>query len=277
MATKDISRSAVEGGRANYNKYERNESHVHERSRAKVWLDQVRFDIEVAEDSDPVPRNHVSKGFTDHLGPCWGWLASHCGEPWADVRSKLASTFDTRKLSAWHIVNQHMLTEVEGAGTSSDALARWRSQRFYIDEDGILRDRGKRYRYHYQNDYKGPSMESVLAYARGRKVIDNHFSGRKWWAFPEKVDRWEGCNARRGRCPISADLHRKVETTSAAMVEKYSSPGFRSLGASGWWRTYAVQHQVTEGWREHRKFSKAENAWWDTISYDIRALLTVYG
>ena len=81
MSTKDISRSAVEGGRYSYNKYERNESHRHERARAKVWLDKVRVDDEAAEGSDPVPRNKVHKGFTDNLGPCYGWLASR----WEDI------------------------------------------------------------------------------------------------------------------------------------------------------------------------------------------------
>lgn len=71
MSTKDISRSALEGGRANYNKYERNESHRHERSRTKVWLDSVRVDDDAAEGSAPQPRNPVSKGFTDKLNPCY--------------------------------------------------------------------------------------------------------------------------------------------------------------------------------------------------------------
>lgn len=274
MATKDISRSAVEGGRANYNKFERNESHVHERSRAKAWLDQVRFDVEVAEDSDPVPRNWVGKGFTDKLGPCWGWLRSRCGQPWADVFSELANTFDTRKLSAHHIVNQHMLTDVEGSGRSQSFF--FHSCRFYVDDDGLLQDRGKRhYRSSYQSNYKGPSEAAALAFARGRKVIDNLYKP-KAWALPDKVDRWDSCKAIRGRCHISADLHRRVETTPAALVEKYSAPGFRSLGNNGWWRTYSVQHRVFDTWRYYRKLTKAELAWWDSLSYDIRAKLVTH-
>ena len=274
MATKDLSRSAVEGGRANYNKYERNESHRHEHSRTKVWLDAVRFDIEAAEDSDPVPRNHVSKGFTDKLGPCWGWLRSRCGQPWAEVFSELASAFDTRKLSAYHIVNQHMLSEVEGAGTTSDALSRYQAQRFFIDDDGLLRDRGKRYyRSRYQSDYKGPSEAQALAWARGRKVRESPYKPHAWM-LPEKVDRWDTCTAIRGRCDISADLHRRIETTPATLVEKYSQPGFRSLGDNGWWRTYSMQHRVFDTWRYYRKMTKAEVAWWNTLSYDIRAKLS---
>jgi hypothetical protein len=277
VSTKDISRSAVEGGRANYNKYERNKSHIDERRRAKVWLDQVRFDVEVAEDSDPEPRNPVMKGFTDKLGPCWGWLASHVGQPWDDVRSKLNGTFDTRKLSAWHIVNQHMLTEVEGAGTTSDAFGHWRSQRFYVDDEGLLQDRGKRY---YRNRtkpaYTGPSEAAVLAYADGRKVITGVYDGAtRWWALPGD-GHWDTCKAIRGRCSISKDAHRRIETTSKVLIERYSTPGLRGLGQGDWWRTYSVEHFVEKTWRVHKKFTKSESKWWETISYEIRSLLTVY-
>jgi hypothetical protein len=276
MSTKDISRSAVEGGRYNYNKHERNESHRHERARTKVWLDQIRFDDEAAEGSDPVPRNKVAKGFTDNLGPCYGWLASHCGERWDDVRSKLAGTFDTRKLSAWHIVNQHMLTEVEGAGTTSDAFTRYRSQRFWIDDDGLLQDRGKRYyRRSTKPDYTGPSEAAVLAYADGRKVTSSFHAGAAiWWALPGE-GKWEACKAFRGRCSIHKDQHRRTETTSKTLIDIYEAPGMRNLGANGWWRTYAVEHFVETTWRTHKKLTKSEVKWWETISYEIRRLVTI--
>jgi hypothetical protein len=275
MSTKDISRSAVEGGRYSYNKYERNESHRHERSRAKAWIDKVRVDDEIAEGSDPVPRNKVHKGFTDNLGPCYGWLASRCGERWDDVRSSLAGTFDTRKLSAWHIVNQHMLTEVEGAGTTSDALNRYSSQRFWIDDDGLLQDRGKRYyRRSAKAVYTGPSEAAVLAYADGRKVISGLYGDTLWWALGGP-GKWDSCNVRRGRCSIHKDKHRYIETTSKWALERYTSPGFRGIGKGDWWRTYAAEHFVETTWRTHKKLTKSEIVWWETISYEIRGLLSV--
>jgi hypothetical protein len=275
VSTKDISRSALEGGRNNGNKWERNESHRHERSRTKVWLDSVRFDDEAAEDSAPIPRNPVSKGFTDKLNPCYRWLASHCGQPWDDVFSKLASTFDTRKLSAWHIVNQHMLTDVQGAGTARDGFAGIFGgyHRFYIDDEGLLRDNGKRAWRNRKVEHKGPSKESVFAYAKGRKVFDYH-SGFRQWALPGPGE-WQSCKAIKGRCSISGHLHRKVETTPAALVEKYKLSGFRTLGEGDWWRTFAAEHFVSQSWRAHKKFTKAELKWWESISYDIRGLLYV--
>jgi hypothetical protein len=275
MSTKDISRSAIEGGRYRYNKFERNESHRHERVRARAWLDKVRFDDDAADGSDPVPRNHVNKGFTDNLGPCYGWLASHCGERWDDVRSLLSSTFDTRRLSAWHIVNQHMLTAVESAGTTNDTFSRYRSQRFWIDDDGLLQDRGKRYRRSVKATYTGPSELAVRAYAANRKVITSGiFKTDLWWALPNS-GTWTPCNARRGRCDIHQDNHRYIENTSAWALERYTAPGFRGIGKGDWWRTYAVEHFVETTWRAHKKLTKAEIAWWATISFTIRRQITV--
>jgi hypothetical protein len=273
VSTKDISRSALEGGRANYNKYERNESHRHERSRTKAWLDGVRFDHEAADASAPVPRNPVGKGFTDKLSPCYRWLASRCGQPWAKIYSELSTKFDTRNLASWHIVNQHMLSDVLGAGTARDTtVGLYASHRFFIDVDGILRDRGKRWRRPVPA-YTGPSKESVLAYAKGRKVLDGmYMSSMKYWALPG-AGQWQACKGK--HCEISKSLHRVVETTSQVMIERYASPGLRSLGDGDWWRTYVTQHWVTQTWRSHKNLTKAELIWWDSISYEIRRLLYV--
>lgn len=276
MSTKDISRSALEGGRANYNKYERNESHRHERSRTKVWLDEVRFDEEAADASAPEPRNPVSKGFTDKLNPCYRWLASRCGQPWSKVYSELTEKFDTRNLASWHIVNQHMLSSVQGAGTARDAdVGLFSYHRFHIDDGGILRDRGKRYRgVPNKPKHTGPSKDSVLAHARGRMVVDGLYGGAvKYWALPGPGE-WQVCKVR--HCKVSKHLHRVVETTSAWAIEKYSSPGYRGLGDGDWWRTYSTQHWVAQTWRTTNKFTKVELKWWESISYEIRGLLTVY-
>lgn len=275
MSTKDISRSALEGGR--YNSWERNESHRQERTRAKVWLDSVRFNDEAAEDSNPEPRNHVNKGFTDKLNPCYRWLASKAGKPWAEVYGELSRKFDTRNLASWHIVNQHMLGDVFGAGRPNDsAVGLYRSHRFFIDDDGIFRDSGKYNRtIVHQPVYKGPSEASALAYARNRKVLDGRFDPNlKHWAMPNNAGEWRGCS-RPSRCDIAKHLHRCVETTSNALIEKYSMAGWRSLGEGDWWRTYSTSHFVAKTWSRHKKFTKAEMAWWESLNWEIRRNLSV--
>lgn len=273
MSTKDISRSALEGGRANT--YERNRSHRHERSRAKVWLDAVRFDSEVAEDSVPEPREPVNKEFTDKLNPCYRWLASRKGKPWAEVFSELTSKFDTRKLSSWHIVNQHMLTSVQGAGSSQDGAAGFfRAHRFFIDEEGLLQDNGKHsYTYQHKVPYSGPSEASAMAYAKGRRVIDAYGDVQRW-AIPNNAGEWQECE-RLSRCNVSLHDHWKVETTSVALIAQYGSPGYRSLGEGDWWRTFVVKHFVAQTWRKQKNFTKAETKWWKSLSYDIRSKLYI--
>lgn len=167
-----------------------------------------------------------------------------------------------------------MLSDVQGAGTARDGFSGiFAYHRFYIDDGGILRDHGKRAWRNKKPEHKGPSKESVLAYAKGRKVIDNHYGETRWWALPGNGE-WQSCKGR--HCKVSKHLHRVVETTSKTLTAIYTAPGMRTLGNNDWWRTYSVEHWVPETWRAHKKFTKAEIKWWETISYEIRGLLTIY-
>jgi hypothetical protein len=192
MSTKNISRSALEGGRRTYNKYERNQSHRDERSSTREWLWQVSNDPDASDDYGPAPRNPVRKEFTDKLNPCYRWLAKHAGRPWAKVFSELKAKFDTRTLSAWHIVNQHMLTEVEGSGAPVFSFGGRTFCRFYIDDSDILRDRGRDHWRTPRKKYTGPTEKQVSAWARGRGVID--YGTVQFWAEPTR----DGLNVIRG-------------------------------------------------------------------------------
>lgn len=263
MSTKDISRSAVEGGRYGYNKWLRNESHRHERARTKVWLDKIRFDEEVAEYEDPVPRNKVNKGFTDNLGPCYGWLASKCGQSWGDVRSKLAKTFDTRTLSAWHIVNQHMLPEVEGAGTTSDNLGRYQLQRFFIDDEGILRDRGSRRRTQRQ----APAdvlVAQVEAFLKGRKIMGMGYKKGPYWGHPGDP-RWEPCTFKRW-CKHKDAEHQSKDVTPQATVFMYTEGTHRTWRDSPHWRKFETTH-LAPTWTMGKRLTEAEKTWWEALPH----------
>lgn len=268
MSTKNIARSAVEGGRSN--QYERNESHARERSRARVWLDSVRLQLEMAEESVPEPRPLVSKkyGFTDKLRPCYGWLQSRCGRPWSEVRSELFRLFDTRRLSAWHVVNQHMLTEVRGAGTTADGGTEtsWRRQRFYIDEDGILKDHGTRKRAVFQQD--AAKLEQARARLGNRKVVDR--GNRQFWAH-SSGDEWLTCE-RPKRCV--REQHRTVDCTPPYVVDMYTAGSHRSFQNSPHWRVLRIEH-VAPVWRAGERFSKEETAWWEALPSWIRFQLQI--
>lgn len=285
MSTKDISRSALEGGRAKSNKDDRNESHRRERANAREWLSRAKYDTELYDSTDPENRPKVSKEFTDKLNPCYRWLASRCGRPWSEVFQEIKVTFDTRKLSAWHIVNQHMITEVRGAGTAADAVGRFGpqyGQRFEIDSNGILRDLGKRWWANKKDKYEGPNQKEVLAIANGLGIID--YGASQFWAEPSSY-RWEICSASLPHsswspspkyCSISSNRHREIDVTPVGTLLRYSEDGVNcSFRESKHWRVYKTHHQVACSWRQGKKFTEEERNWWRSISIQIRKKIVI--
>jgi len=273
VSTKNLARTAIEGGRANTD--DRNASHRDERARARVWLGRVRFDAELADATLPQRRPAVRKEFSDKLQPCWGWLTSRAGQPWDDVYGELTSRFDTRKLSNKHIVFDHMLAEVDGAG---GAPAWWRTTRFYVDDDGILRVRDRAAAKaaadanHAAAEARlraSPAHVAAAARAAGRRVRDDGFG---YWCVPGPTV-WTACPGK--WCGARQAPHRRVETTPGYLAERYASVGFKTLGGGDWWRTYQSEHLVPS-WR-CTSFSRADEVWWRALPEMIRYRFTVYG
>lgn len=282
MSTKNISRSALEGGRNTSNKFDRNESHRRERNHFRTWVNHVIADDEFA-DANPIPeRPPVHKGFTDKLNPCYRWLASKCGQPWSTVFSELKAKFDTRNLASWHIVNQHILTSILGAGVENDGeVGFYRGHRFFIDDEGILRDRGENHLRWVKP--KQPVDETLaaraMAHANGRRVRDS-YGEALYWATLSPEPRWMPCKRMNWvpggrRCGRSELEHRQVETTSPVLVQMYGQPGNKALGAGDWWRTFTVEHFETEAWRLKDRLSKADVQWWRSLPWQIQSRLTV--
>lgn len=276
MSTKNLARTAIEGGRANTD--DRNASHRDERARARTWLDRVRFDAELADATLPQRRPAVRKEFSDKLRPCWGWLASRAGRPWDDVYGELTSRFDTRKLSNKHIVFDHMLAEVAGAGSvaAGGAPTWWRATRFYVDDSGILRIRDRAAAAAAADAARAaaearlrasPAHAAAEAYAAGRRVRDDGFS--YWCTRGPAV--WTACRW----CAARQAPHRRVETTPEHLIERYTRTGFKALGVGDWWRTYQPEHFVPS-WK-CTPFSRADKVWWKALPETIRYRFTVYG
>lgn len=138
MATKNLARTVIEGGRAGYNKFERYESHRTERAQAREFLSVAKRDPEAAEDMAGPKRQPVSQGFTDKLSPVWRFLESRVGKSWAKSRSMIFQKFDIRTTAGRHVLFDHMLREV--ADSKQDAsLSRWFHKDYYVDAQGILR------------------------------------------------------------------------------------------------------------------------------------------
>jgi hypothetical protein len=131
MATKDLSRTVIEGGRARFNSWERRHSHRLVRARERIALsDGGDWDNVVIARRTPVRR-----AFADKLSAAERYLAAQVGRPWSKVSSELFARFDTRTTAGRHILFDHLLREVKvgeqrGWPGSFD---------FEVDRHGLLR------------------------------------------------------------------------------------------------------------------------------------------
>jgi|SRR6187431_1365685 len=130
MATKNLARTVIEGGRTRYSKWGRRASNGVQRSSVR----RVSGALVSGADADftvyPV-RKLVWRDFHDKLGPAKRWLASQVGRPWNKARSELFARFDIRSTPGRHIVFEHLLPEVEGS--------RRHRRDYLVDRMGILR------------------------------------------------------------------------------------------------------------------------------------------
>lgn len=134
MATKNLARTVIEGGRSRYNKYDRRYSNRQVRQRVRAYARRLWFDIEEAQ-YEAVPRRRpVYRDHRDRLAAAERWMASFVGTPWDLVRSEIARRFDTRTIAGQHIVFDHLLPSVRGSGCDGHSHHRW-----LVDGAGILR------------------------------------------------------------------------------------------------------------------------------------------
>lgn len=131
MATKNLARTAIEGGRTRFSKWHRRASNGVQRTHVHL----VSESLVNGADADSVVyprREQVYRSFNDKLGPAKRWLSTQVGRPWNKARSELFARFDIRTTPGRHIVFDHLLPEVEGR--------RWmRRSDFVVDRCGILR------------------------------------------------------------------------------------------------------------------------------------------
>lgn len=148
MSKKNLAGTAIEGGRANYNKWERRESHAEERAYEKDFISKVIIDPDLADKLVIKKRKKVRKEFSDKLNPVYKWLGSHIGQPWNDVYSKIRQKFDIRTTAGRHIVFDHLIGAVEitpdlrfryHRTITEDPDASYYKWDLYVDDNGILR------------------------------------------------------------------------------------------------------------------------------------------
>jgi hypothetical protein len=138
MGTKNIARTAIEGGRYWGNALDRGFANRGERAAVRAWAGRVGKDGEWAEAVAVPVRRPVGKQFRDKLAAPRRWLWSHVGRPWAKVYAEMRRRFDSRTTAGRHIVFDHLLHWVVDHGAVHRLRYRYRDV-LIIDADGILR------------------------------------------------------------------------------------------------------------------------------------------
>ena len=147
MSTKNLSRTAIEGGRTGSNKWDRRYSHAETRADEKAYLGEVKADLENFYNYDIPKTRVVYKEFNDKLGPMYRWLESKIGLPWDEVRSQVTKDFDTRTTAGRHIVYDHLLRQVEVTPNHDygayyrgpeDYTTSYSYHDYYVDDNGYL-------------------------------------------------------------------------------------------------------------------------------------------
>jgi hypothetical protein len=215
MATKDLARTVIEGGRTYFNSFSRRHSHRRPRAHWTVLRSRLLLDPGLHDDPYVAPPAHEWRQFHDKLGPVYRFLESRVGRRWDDVRSEIARKFDIRTVAGRHIVFDHLLGSVARCGDPA------RGERFEIDASGVLRRKRRRKRVGARCWVVPPEwLEGWLA---GRRV--GLRAKRAYWMLP--VIAFDGVSSfyRQGR-ELTADdrrrfgrLHPEVQESITIVLE----------------------------------------------------------
>jgi len=174
MSTKNLARTAIEGGRDF--RMSRLSRHENRALRASTRGALARLPSDLDPDDLVAPRlTKVGRHFHDKLSPPERWLASHGGRPWDLVRSELVRRFDTRTTAGRHIVFDHMLPWVDG-----DDACGYRYT-FAVDRRGRLRVHQRRFLSQRQVREPLPRPEHELGAWLGDRRVGAHGDVLFWF------------------------------------------------------------------------------------------------
>lgn len=134
MATKNLARTVVEGGRRG--RY--GERYLDRRRKRSIKVQLKKG----ADDPIEVTAPWVLSEFSDRLAPIERFLQSNRGRPWDKVYSELCKRFDRRTLKGYHLLSAHVdLHMVGGHKESKRWTAAYPGTGYgaWVDRHGILR------------------------------------------------------------------------------------------------------------------------------------------
>lgn len=287
MSTKNLSRTAIEGGRTGSNKWDRRYSHAETRADEKAYLGEVKADLENFYDYDIPKTRHVGKDFNDKLGPMYRWLESKIGLPWDEVRSQVTKDFDTRTTAGRHIVYDHLLRQVEVTPNHDygayyrgpeDYTTSFHYHDYYVDDNGLLQKKTyikrKQKTVHFNTHQIANWLTGRVVGKIGKKLF--------WFVPADKTKKRGGTNLQwmtqwggisnyysrtyglRFLYLYQEPVHRTDKNGQTVLVDgKVVVESYKSVWKAG-----------RPNFRQDRKLNDKELAFWNTIpeQYQIRVL-----
>jgi hypothetical protein len=169
MATKNLARTVIEGGRTLGYKLEVSRLARTERCEARTFLRAATVDA-VSVEGVPAPkRGPVYREFNDKLHPVYAFLDSRIGKSWDRTRSLIVSRFDPRSTPGRHVLYDHILNQVSTGGEY--LFPKYQYFRYFVDQQGCLQKGPPRQR--TTNSWKPRAelpVEKVLKFLKNRKV-----------------------------------------------------------------------------------------------------------
>jgi len=166
MATKNLARTAIEGGRYWATTFRCRYENGALRANTRTALARVTTAHLDADDWAAPRVEKLGRDFDDKLSVPERWLEAQVGRPWRLVRSELLRRFDPRTTAGRHLVFDHMLPWVRGFGAAGDG-----GERFAVDAHGLLRRLARR--------YYGRRIDPPAPLPRPEREISTWLSGRR--------------------------------------------------------------------------------------------------
>lgn len=218
MSTKDIGRSALEGGRCDHNKSERRFSHRTERAATRSFLAEVSSNLEVADRAVAPKIFPVQPCFHDKLSAATRFMESRIGKSWAKTKQLLHERFDDRTTAGRHILHDHLLQQV--APSPQSVGERLFRKNFYVDNQGCLQsNKHKRSHMTWLSTEQLEMLQSkfvgypvVVAWLNGRKV--GQLGNQLYWFVNTQVTQCITIAIVKGIGPIS-DLRYRAESVDS--------------------------------------------------------------
>lgn len=186
MATKNLGRSALEGGRYGHYQVRVREIESSFRTANRGYTRRAEVDPDTYdEDSDPVRHPKSKRGNqTDKLSGIYRMLDGMVGRPWAKVRAEIAEKFDARTLAGRHVLHDHILKDIAPHEDVEHSYGGGRYSHYYVDRYGIFRERAERqYPQYKRQRISRDAFNKIAAWLDGRGIIR---SGSKlYWGHPQ--------------------------------------------------------------------------------------------